>query len=237
MQSRFHRALILGGILLLKLWIPHPSHAWHDETHIAIARAAGYYKWFNATGADMAKLKAGELEVHNHFVNNPKTATVTPAMVFAQIEKYNRIDPFGHLYGAIIASLRDYQKKVLEGKYGEYHLGFCAHYVGDLSQPLHNTEYNDFNRTHHQTFDGIINGEVLLNPDKIRIEKIVIRSEADLAREIARIAEDARKLGYRLEAENRILTPEEAYRQIGKSASLFRGILNYLKVPIVPFSR
>jgi hypothetical protein len=35
------------------------SSAWHDETHIAVAKRAGYYKWFNACGADMAKLKPG----------------------------------------------------------------------------------------------------------------------------------------------------------------------------------
>jgi hypothetical protein len=33
------------------------SLAWHDETHIAVAKRAGYTKWFNACGADMAKLK------------------------------------------------------------------------------------------------------------------------------------------------------------------------------------
>ena len=35
------------------------SRPWHDETHIAIAKTTGYKKWYNATGADMAKLKAG----------------------------------------------------------------------------------------------------------------------------------------------------------------------------------
>ena len=37
---------------------PGLSSAWFDETHIAIAKSTGYKKWFNATGADMAKLKA-----------------------------------------------------------------------------------------------------------------------------------------------------------------------------------
>ena len=63
------------------------SYPWHDETHIAIAKVAGYKKWFNATGADMAKLKAGKVEKLNHYVNNPRGTTVTPEMVFQQISQ------------------------------------------------------------------------------------------------------------------------------------------------------
>jgi hypothetical protein len=62
-------------------------------------------------------------------------------MVLAQAEKYNKLDHHGHLYGAIIASVRDYLKKRGGGKYAEYHMAFCAHYVGDLSQPVHNIEH------------------------------------------------------------------------------------------------
>ena len=114
--------------------------AWHDETHIAIAKAAGYEKWFNATGADMAKLKAGNIEGRNHYVNNLPGTLITAQMVLEQADLYNnKLDVKGHLYGAIIASLREYRTTKRKGKYAEYHLGFCAHYVGDLSQPLHNT--------------------------------------------------------------------------------------------------
>jgi hypothetical protein len=90
---------------------PSLSSAWYDETHIAIAKAAGYYKWFNACGADMAKIKAGNIEGHNHYVNNAEGTVITPEMVLAQGRKYNQIDHKGHLYWAIIASLRDYIKE------------------------------------------------------------------------------------------------------------------------------
>jgi len=227
--------LIVIALVAITVSLPFPdtSAAWHDETHLAISKVAGYYKWYNSAGADMAKIKAGHIEGHNHFVNNPKETEVTPGLVFSQIEKYNKTDPFGHLYGAIFASIRDYQKKVKEGKYGEYHLAFCAHYVGDLSQPLHNIVYNAFNRKYHQAIDGIINKEVMENLDKIKIYGITISSEQGLAKEIAKIANDAKKLGYRLEAEGRVITKEEAFQQISHSASLFRGILKYLNVPIV----
>lgn len=222
----FHKCLILA--LLLVVVSSQLATAWHDETHIAIAKAAGYKKWYNATGADMAKLKAGNIESHNHYVYNSPDTTVTPEMVLNQVEKYNQEDRKGHLYGAIIASLRDYIRDRRKGKYGEYHLGFCAHYVGDLSQPLHNTAYNTFNWKYHTKIDGIINDEVLANVDKIKVYPITIDSEAALAKEIARIANLAKELGYRIEAEDRFLTKEEAYRQISHSASLFKAILDYL---------
>jgi hypothetical protein len=208
---------------------PKHTSAWHDETHIAIAKTSGYHKWFNATGADMAKIKAGKIESHNHYTNNRKGTVVNSEMVLAQVAKYNQIDDNGHLYGAIIASLRDYIKDKQKGKYGEYHLGFCAHYVGDLSQPLHNTLYNPFNRKYHQTIDGIINDEVLDNPQRIKLYPITITSEETLAKEIARIANLAMKLGYKIEAEDRLLTKEEAYTQVSHSASLFKAILEFVK--------
>jgi hypothetical protein len=206
------------------------SYPWHDETHITIAKATGYKKWYNAAGADMAKLKAGDVEKQNHYVNNPRGTTVTPEMILKQVNKYNQTnDLIGHLYGAIIASVRDYLKAKDNGKYGEYHLAFCAHYVGDLSQPLHSTLlYNSYNRKYHQTTDGIINDEVLDNMDKIKIYPIKINSEKDLANEIARIANLSLKKGYQIQDEKRLLTKEEAYGQISHSASLFKAILEYV---------
>jgi hypothetical protein len=48
-------AIILLSFLILAF--PALGWTWHDETHIAIAKAAGYEKWFNAAGADIAKIK------------------------------------------------------------------------------------------------------------------------------------------------------------------------------------
>ena len=222
------RVSILALMLLITLASFEPAKAWHDETHIAIAKVTGYKKWFNATGADMAKLKAGKIERHNHYVYNSPDTMVTPEMVLNQVEKYNQNDVKGHLYGAIIASLRDYIRDKRKGKYGEYHLGFCAHYVGDLSQPLHNTAYDSFNWKYHQKIDGIVNDEVLENLDKIKVYPITIDSEEALAKEIARIANLAKELGYKIGAEDRLLTKEEAYTQISQSASLFGAILVYV---------
>lgn len=207
---------------------PSISSAWHDETHLAIAKAAGYQKWYNAAGPDIAKVKAGDKEGHNHYSNNPSNSVVTPEMVLAQVNRYNDpTDENGHLYGAIVASLRDYRSAKAAGKYGEYHLAYCAHYVGDLSMPLHNTLYDSFNRGHHNAMDGIVNDEVLDHLERIKIYPIQIKSEDDLVKEIVRVANLSMKLGYQLEKENRMLTKEEAYVQLGHSASLLRAILDY----------
>lgn len=204
------------------------SHAWFDDTHLAIAKAAGYKKWYLAVGADMAKLKAGASEGHNHYVNNPKGTKVMPRMVLDQAERYNRIDPDGHLYGAIIASVRQYLEVKRQGRYAEYHFGFAAHYVGDLSMPLHNTVYDEFNRQYHMTIDGIVNDGIMDHLDRIRVYPITIRSERDLATEVARIANLSMDLGYRIQAEGRILTGAEAYAQISHSASLLKAILDFV---------
>jgi hypothetical protein len=218
--------------LLFIILFPLTARGWHDETHLAIAKVAGYQKWYNACGADMAKLKAGAVEAHNHYVGNKKKTQIKPGMVFRQIAKYNQIDEKGHLYGAIVASIRDYLNVRETGKYGEYHLAFCAHYVGDLSMPLHNTLYNDFNQKNHSTIDGTINHEVLDHLERIEVYRIALKSEKDLAKEIVRIADLSMKLGYQIEQQDRLLTKEEAYKQISHSASLFRAILKYVGQPI-----
>ena len=66
-------------------------------------------------------------------------------------------------------------------------MAFCAHYVGDLSQPLHNIRYTPYNQQYHTATDGIINHEMLYNLPLIEIYPIDIRSEMDLAKEIARV--------------------------------------------------
>ena len=210
----------------------HEALGWHDETHLSAAKAAGYYRWYNTTGPDIAKIKAGSIERYNHFFNNPSGEEITPEFVLKQAGKYNNPrDPEGHLYGAIIASLREYETTLKKGKYAEYHLAFCAHYLTDLSSPLHNIPYDDFNKAQHFENDGIINNGALKNIAKIKkhMYRILLRPdyfEGDLAREIARIATKSGELGRKLRKENRNMTKEEAYMQLGQSASLLKAILS-----------
>ncbi len=233
MKRAFIKIITLIIILNITLNI-NIAFGWHDETHLSVAKAAGYYKWYNSAGPDIAKLKASYAESYNHWFDNTSKVEITTEMVLDQTERYNNPkDKGGHLYGAIIASLRKYKETVKTGKYAEYHISFCAHYIADLSQPFHNFPYDDFNRKYHVINDGIIEDEVLENISKIRENVYLInlrpeRFEEDLAREIARISNLSRELGYILKKENRNMTKGEAYIQLGHSVSLLRAILKYL---------
>jgi hypothetical protein len=58
---------------------------------------------------------------------------------------------------------------------------------------------------------------------------VKIESEGDLTKEIARVANTAEALGYRLEDEKRVLTKDEAYEQLVHSTSLFKAVLEFTK--------
>jgi hypothetical protein len=104
------------------------------------------------------------------------------------------------------------------------------HYIGDLlSQPLHSILYSDHNKRNHTKTDGVINEGILDNLEAIKVYPIEVKTEENLAREIARIANLSMALGYKLEDEGRILSKEEAYQQIGYSTSLFRAVLRYVE--------
>jgi hypothetical protein len=215
------------------IFIPK-AFGWHDETHIAVAKAARYYKWYNAAGPDIAKIKAGSIEGYNHYYDNPENIEITHTVVYEQVRRYNNPSHrVGHLYGAIIASLREYRAAFEKRKYAEYHLAYSLHYIADLSQPLHNVPYDEFNKKHHSENDGTVNKEVLENIVKIRKNMYPVdlrfdHFEEDLAGEISRIANISRHLGRKLQKEKRNMTKEEAYIQLGHSASLLESVLKAL---------
>ncbi|MEN6375427.1 MAG: hypothetical protein ABFD75_11705 [Smithella sp.] len=225
-------------ILLLLLSTAGTAFGWYDNTHLAVAKAAKYRMWYNAAAPDIAKIKAGNIEYFNHWYNNNGESEVTAETVIKQISRYNKTnnssDAEGHLYGAIVAALREYEQYLNSGKYAEYHIVYCAHYIGDLTMPLHNIPYDDYNRNRHQANDGIVDQVVLEHPKNIErhMYNIILRDdhfEADLIREIARIANISRLLGYKLRAENRDMTTDEAYIQLGHSASLLKAVLQHYK--------
>ena len=210
------------------------AYAWHDKTHLSIAEAAGFELWYSAAAPDVAKSKSEfrPIEEKNHYFNNNAQKEVDEAMVLEQASRYNKTgDAEGHLYGAIIGAVRAYKEESASGKYAEYPLVFCAHYIGDLSMPLHNTEYDDFNKKRHTVNDGIIESSVRNNIGYIQrnMSEIIIENESDLAREIAKVANTARRLGTKIRKENRNITQEEAYIQVSQSSSLLKAVLNYVR--------
>ncbi len=157
-------------------------------------------------------------------------------MVFDQVKAYNNpLNNDGHLYGAIIAALKDYQdKRKASDKYAAYNMVFAVHYIGDLSQPLHNLPYDNFNKTYHSANDGIVDERILNNLKDIErnMYEIKLSKEnfwTELAYEIARIANLSRQLGLKIKAENRTMTKEEAYVQLGHSASLLKAVLTAVR--------
>jgi len=210
------------------------AFAWHDKTHLAISQAAGHENWYNTAGPDMAKTKVGNKEGTNHWCNNSSGKKVTEKIVWDQVNCYDDPeDKDGHLYGAIIHSLQHYLNAKAKNKYAGYHLAFCAHYIGDLSMPLHHIPFGEDklnNRDHHTRNDGTVENNVLENVKLIRenIYEITIQSEQDLAREIVRIANISRELASKLENEGkRDLKRVEAYEQLYHSASLLKAVLAY----------
>jgi hypothetical protein len=235
MPFRTFRAVWLSVALLVGA-CPPDLFAWHDRTHLAIAEAAGFDLWYSAAAPDVAKSKAQftAVESPNHYYNNSAGRKVDASTVLGQVERYDRPgDDEGHLYGAVIGSVRAFRNLKTTGKYARYPLVFCAHYVGDLSMPLHNTPYDDFNKARHSINDGVIDGGVRDSVASIRnrIRPIDIRNEDDFAREIARLAESARKLGLKMRRENRDMTRDEAYIQVIRSASLLKAVLAYAEHP------
>jgi hypothetical protein len=64
-----YRCFFLGlAIASAHVLFPNASLAWHDATHMAVAKAAGLEDYAHlAVGADMAKEKAGDTEGKNHY--------------------------------------------------------------------------------------------------------------------------------------------------------------------------
>lgn len=227
--------IMLLCAMVLSIFCAEGSFAWNDETHLAVARAAGYEKWYNAAGADMIKLKAESVEKANHWFNNNDNVSVDWKLVLDQVKRYDSPrDEEGHLYGAIIMAIRDFKTAKRKGKYAEYHLALTAHYAGDLSQPLHNTPNDQFNNARHGSNDGVVEAEALANIARIRkhMYEITLSQEdfeRGLAAEIARIANSSRELGYVMRKEERDMTKDEAYDRLGHSASLFKAILKAVR--------
>ncbi|MCE1273125.1 MAG: hypothetical protein HGA60_04105 [Chlorobiaceae bacterium] len=231
MKFRLFQTVSLSAALFMGS-VPADLFAWHDRTHLAIAEASGFDLWYSAAAPDVVKSKEkfSDIESPNHYFNNSAGKKVNAEMVMEQVERYDRCDTGdGHLYGAIVGAVRAYRSAKSSGKYARYPLVYCAHYVGDLSMPLHNTAYDDFNRKRHSINDGVIDAGIRDSIASIRsrMKPIAIRDENELAREIAAVAESARKLGRKIRKENRNMTSDEAYTQVILSASLFKAILAY----------
>ncbi len=234
------QALKLSFFVLTGLFVlSSPAYSWSDRCHLAIARAAGYDEWYNAVAADILAARLGRAERRNHDAAIDRRKPITEAQVLEQAEKVkNPSNGEGQLYGAIIASVEEYERAYRNRDVDrDYFLSLAVHYIGDLSAPLHNIAYDDFNTAHHAANDALLDRELKDDACVVKTGKIEEKMYAititpehwktDLAKEVARIAVLSRRLGLLLEAENRDMTKEEAYVQAGHSASLLRAVLKW----------
>jgi hypothetical protein len=215
-------ALSAGLLLLVS-----PAFGWGDYTHMAIGKAAGISTEYTIVGPDIIKLKFKN-EGKNHFYDAERDKPITRQDVVRQTYQYDKgTASRGCLLGAIVESYRAYRKAIEQNsRITHYFQGIMAHYIGDLSMPLHLMEYDDFNKEHHYSNDELIENEVMANMKKLAsgMKNMTIKDEDGLINEIIRLAEESKKLGYRLKDENRDMTREEAYRQAAMSASLIKAI-------------
>jgi hypothetical protein len=224
----------IAALACFTSFYPNQTTAWHDATHMAVAKAAGIDNYaYLAVGADLAKEKAGEMEGLNHYYNTPMGVVITPTMVLDIFKKYNKPrdyndpeDAKGRLYGAIVASINDYIITGSGSKYALYSLGYAMHYLGDLSMPFHNIAYDEFNMANHSANDGIVEitgpadeamdvkvarlaGEIQRKMNELpplEFSKDINQFYKELAFNIAEIANKSAEIGYSMKGANPQIT-------------------------------
>jgi hypothetical protein len=249
-------------VILIALAFSTNALAWSCKTHIFIAQEAGIKNPEIVCFADLSKKENDSLLGPFHWHDASPSTVVTPYYIdqYQIIEgmyvklgsseskpiKIRVPDPSGVLYWKI---LELYQK--MKGETGweyEYYLINIAHYVGDLSQPLHNFPYGDepasdgkaypeaglWNKKHHMEFDDALDSYLPLDKKDRKtfrslINPVRVTSTDDLKKEIAKVANSSIALANKCYFEKRIITRDEALRQVAMSVSLLKAIIESTK--------
>ena len=244
-------------IILIVLGFFSNAFGWSSETHIYIALEAGTKNPEITCFHDLSREENSSLLGPFHWHDAAPNTSVTPDYIdLYQITegmyvksgvpeskpiKVKVPDPSGVLCWKI---LELYQK--MKGKTGwqyDYYLTNIAHYVGDLSQPLHNFPYGSepasdgkpypgiglWAKEHHSQFDSVLDSYLPLEGKEkevfqTMIPPVEIMTVDDLKKEISNTANSSIHLANRCYSENRIITNDEALRQIARSVSMLRSI-------------
>ena len=238
------------------------AFAWSSKTHIFIAQEAGLKDPEASCFPDLSKKDNDALLGPFHWHDASPNTVVTPDYIdrFQIIDsqyvkagfpeskpiKIKVPDPSGVLYWKIM-ELYQAMKSATGWEY-EYYLTNIAHYVGDLSQPLHNFPYGTqpasdgksypqvgaWAKQHHLEFDDILESSLPLDKKseekfQAMIQPTQIKSIDDLKREISKIANSSIALANKCYSEKRIITQDEASKQVALSVSLLRAIIDSTK--------
>lgn len=243
---------------LAVIWLPAGSAwGWSCKAHLFIAREAGVPNPHTACYPDLAKKENGGLLGPYHWHNAAPDTKVDPAYIDryqvredlfvgagATGSKPIRIkvpDPAGVLYWKIVETYR-----LLKGSAGweyEYYLSNMAHYVGDLSHPLHNFPYGaepagdgkpypeqgSWATGMHQDFDTALDPYIPLSGEEAgrfaaMVRPPAIPSSDDLKNEIAKVANSAISLADTCYTGKRMMSRDEALKQAAMSVSLLKAI-------------
>lgn len=246
--------------MILLLLFSSKSFAWDCKTHAYIAKKAGIKIPEAACMPDIIRSENYSLLSPFHYHSVSPDTIVTPEY----IDKYrieemnilieNRIlkilvpHQAGVLYWKIVdiyEKMKSLDRAISDNQLiYEYYLINIAHYIGDLSQPLHNFPYGEnpagdgkiyleegeFNKQNHLKFDEAFTFYFDSDPEidskiNTRIKEIKISSTEDLKKEISNIANSAINIARKCYKENRIPREDEVINQISLSISLLRAIL------------
>lgn len=215
-----HRLIIM--VFALTIPFHGVSYAWFDKTHIAVGEAAGFNAYYDLAAPDIAKIRAKDEGINHYFDNKPDDVVTVD---FIKRQLFEKDNDEGHLYAAIIESLRQYIDKKGSGKFADYHMVYVGHYVGDLVMPLHNIHQNSWGFAYHLDVDGTVEKDV--DYKKIKIENYTLHNEDEVMAKIADLANGSLRMANKMQTDKKVLTEEETYTQLSKGASLFKAILDY----------
>jgi hypothetical protein len=247
------RQILLVAIALV-LFAPGLSSAWSEKVHTYVAGKAGLKNPEYANLPDLAREENRALlaPLHMHFAAPGTVVTAAYIDRFKIGEQTIRLsqgretkirvpDAAGVLYLEIVDLYE--RAATSRGWRQRYYLLNIAHFIADLSQPLHNCPWGTipaadgriypkigaWSRDQHGAFDRSL--DPFLPPDKKmeemvgrEIRRLEVGSADDLKREVARIANSSIELAARCHAENRQMTKEEALRQVAMSVSLLKAV-------------
>lgn len=218
------------------------AQAWTDQTHMAIERAAGLMSYQNACSPDVAKTIAAMNKIkkndgQGHFYDASKPPTRKDVEEQLEMIGQSRDEcPDGYILGGIINSVRKSKAWTEMGRFDDYNYAILGHYCGDLSQPLHMSVYDDFNRKHHLNIDQTLNhGDVKWDVDGVPMitkemtvdDSVRFNSEDEIIDYMLQIANESYDLGQKLRKEDRELTHDEAIARVNRSATFFRALMRY----------
>jgi hypothetical protein len=251
--------LRLGLVLLFSAATASPLWGWSSLAHIFIAREAGLPHPETACFPDEMRLEQTTLFSPFHW-HNAAPDTVVDAAYIEDLkvdpEKYVKksapkgktislkVPPAsGVLYWRIVELYDSLQGK--KGWQYDFYLGQIAHFVADLSAPLHNFPHGDdpasdglvyeemglWNAARHGAFDAALNSFIAGLPQKEEefrrlLTPVKVTNREELKREVAKVANASIRLANRCYRENqRPMTPEEALKQAALSVSLLKAVM------------